>query len=242
MPDQKLIDAFWARKSALELLPADALLNEVLRHFGAGAVQASSLGAEDVVITHLMAQIDPKFHSFTLDTGRLNPETYELMGRLTQKYGLDLEVLFPDSAEVEAMVRAKGVNLFYESLENRKLCCEVRKLKPLNRVLAKHSAWICGLRREQSATRTGVEKIEIDAVHGGILKINPLADWTRSEVWDFIKANGIPYNRLHDQGFASIGCAPCTRATAPGEPERAGRWWWENPDTKECGLHPSRSN
>lgn len=238
MPDQKMIDAFLARKPALELMPTEALLDEVLRHFGAEAVQANSLGAEDVVITHLLSKTNPKFHSFTLDTGRLNPETYDLMGRLTQKYGLDLEVLFPDAAEVESMVRSKGVNLFYESLENRKLCCEIRKLKPLARVLARYSVWICGLRREQSATRTGVKKIEIDTAHGGLLKINPLADWTREQVWNFINANKIPYNRLHDQSFTSIGCAPCTRAINPDEPERAGRWWWESSDTKECGLHP----
>lgn len=238
MMDQKLIDAFWARKAELESLSAEALLGEVLRHFGVGAVQANSLGAEDVVITHILSKIDPKFSSFTLDTGRLNPETYELMDRLMQKYGLDLEVLFPEAAEVEAMVRAKGINLFYESLENRKLCCEIRKLKSLARVLLRHSTWICGLRREQSATRVAVEKIEIDVAHGGLLKINPLADWTRDQVWDFIKVNGIPYNRLHDQGFVSIGCASCTRAIRSGEPERAGRWWWEDPDTKECGLHP----
>lgn len=232
-----LIQKVLKQKSELEKLPAPDFLRVILKTLGAQAVQANSLGAEDVVILHMLHGINPRFKSFTLDTGRLNPETYDLLARLTEKYGLDCEILFPDATEVEAMVKAKGINLFYESLENRKQCCEIRKVRPLSRVLAKYSAWICGLRREQTTTRTQIEKIEIDTAHGGMLKINPLADWTRDEIWDYIHQHAIPYNRLHDAGYPSIGCAPCTRAINPSEPERAGRWWWENPDSKECGLH-----
>lgn len=240
MPDASLIARIVDDKAKLESLPALELLRAVLGIMGDQAVQANSLGSEDVVILHMLHGIDPGFKSFTLDTGRLNPETYDLLGRLQQKYGLDCEILFPDAGEVEAMAKGKGINLFYESVENRKLCCEIRKVRPLNRVLSKYSAWICGLRREQSVTRGRVEKIEIDAAHGGMLKINPLADWTRDQVWDYVREHAIPYNLLHDLGYPSIGCAPCTRAVKPGEPERAGRWWWENPDSKECGLHVKR--
>lgn len=221
----------WQAKSAEEILAA------LMRDGAAQIVQANSLGPEDVVITHMLASIQPSFYSFTLDTGRLNPETYDLLGRLKEKYSLKLEVVFPNNDAVEKMVNEKGINLFYESIENRKLCCQVRKLEPLGRVLSRYQGWICGLRTEQSPTRTQIKKIERDAAHGGILKINPLADWTRDQVWDYIRANNIPYNRLHDKGYPSIGCAPCTRVVKAGEPERAGRWWWENPDTKECGLH-----
>jgi phosphoadenosine phosphosulfate reductase len=150
-----------------------------------------------------------------------------------------VEVAFPDAARVEAMVREKGVNLFYRSLENRKECCEVRKVEPLRRKLAELSGWITGLRRSQAATRGRLEKVEIDFAHGKIVKLNPLADWTTAQVFDYLKANGVPTNKLHALGYPSIGCAPCTRAVKPGEDERAGRWWWESADAKECGLHPS---
>lgn len=240
MPDAALITRIIDDKARLESMPALELLRAVMGILGAEAVQANSLGAEDVVILHMLHGIDLGFKSFTLDTGRLNPETYDLLGRLQQKYALDCEILFPDAGEVEAMVKDKGINLFYESVENRKLCCGIRKVGPLNRVLSKYSAWICGLRRGQSVTRGEVGKIEIDHAHGGMLKINPLADWTGDQVWEYVREHAIPYNRLHDLGYPSIGCAPCTRAVKPGEPERAGRWWWENPDSKECGLHVKR--
>lgn len=237
MVDKNLIDTALSRRDVWESLPAVEFLTAVVATFGRQVVQANSLGAEDVVITHMLHGIDSGFKGFTLDTGRLNPETYELLGRLQEKYALDCEILFPQTEAVEAMVAQQGINLFYESVVNRKRCCEVRKVMPLGRVLAKYSAWICGLRREQSVTRTAVTKVEIDAAHGGMLKINPLADWTREAVWDYIREHAIPYNRLHDQGYPSIGCAPCTRAVREGEDERAGRWWWENPESKECGLH-----
>lgn len=220
-----------------ESLSPHDILGDVMAKLGQAVVQANSLGAEDMVILHMMHDIDPGFKSFTLDTGRLNPETYEVLGRLQEKYRLDIEILFPEREAVEKMVQEKGINLFYDNIENRKRCCHVRKVEPLNRVLKKYSAWVCGLRREQSPTRSAVSVIEKDDAHGGILKINPLAYWTRDDVWNYIKKNSIPYNKLFDQGYASIGCAPCTRAIKTGEDERAGRWWWEDSSSKECGLH-----
>lgn len=198
---------------------------------------ASSFGAEDVVVIDMMMKINPKARVFTLDTGRLNPETYDVMDRVREKYNLSLEVMFPNTDATEKMVRAKGMNLFYDSIENRKECCGVRKVEPLNRALKTLDAWITGLRRQQSVTRTTMRAIEIDEAHHNMVKVNPLINWTSEQVWAYIKKNGVPYNKLHDLGYPSIGCAPCTRAIKPGEDERAGRWWWENPETKECGLH-----
>ena len=176
---------------------------------------------------------------FLLDTGRLNPETYQLVDRVRARYGCVVEVMFPATATVEAMVRDKGMNLFYESRESRTQCCGARKVEPLGRMLAGLDAWMTGLRRDQSPTRSAIAKVGRDAEHGGIVKVNPLADWTSEAVWEYIRANDVPYNPLHDRGYPSIGCAPCTRATRPGESIRAGRWWWEDSDTRECGLHPA---
>ena len=218
------------------------VLRWALSTFGRSIALAWS-GAEDVAVLDMMWRIDPQTtRVFTLDTGRLNPETYELIDEVRRKYAVDLEIVFPQTTAVEAMVREKGVNLFYHSLENRKLCCQVRKVEPLNRVLGTLDGWITGLRRSQSVTRGRLEKIELDPGHGGIVKLNPLADWSTAQVFDYIAANGVPKNRLHDQGYPSIGCAPCTRAVKPGEDERAGRWWWEDPASKECGLHPNPFN
>ena len=194
-------------------------------------------GAEDVAVVDMLVKINPKARIFTLDTGRLNPETYDLIDRVREKYGIDIEVMFPDAAEIEEMVRRDGVNLFYESVENRKLCCNLRKVQPLKRMLSTLEAWITGLRRDQAVTRTVLKKIEIDETFGGIIKLNPLADWSHKDVWDYIHKNNIPYNELHDKGYPSIGCAPCTRSVNPGEDIRAGRWWWESPEGRECGLH-----
>jgi phosphoadenosine phosphosulfate reductase len=177
------------------------------------------------------------FRIFTLDTGRLNQETYDCMDAIRDRYGVRVEVFFPDAARVENMVHEHGLNLFYKSVEFRKLCCGIRKVEPLNRALRNLDAWMTGLRREQAVTRADVKKVEIDKEHGGIFKINPLVDWTHKQVWDYVRGNNLPYNKLHDVGYPSIGCAPCTRAITPGEDIRAGRWWWENPETKECGLH-----
>jgi len=212
------------------------LLAWALQEFGRNVALAWS-GAEDVAVLDMMWRIDKSCRVFSLDTGRLNPETYELIDKVCLKYGLKVELMFPNTAAVEKMVNEKGINLFYESLENRKLCCGARKVEPLNRMLGTLDGWITGLRRTQAATRGTLAKIEIDADHGGILKLNPLADWTTQQVFDYMKANGVPKNKLHDQGYPSIGCAPCTRAIKAGEDERAGRWWWENPEHKECGLH-----
>ena len=198
---------------------------------------ASSFSLEDGVITDMLSKINPKFRVFTLDTGRLNQETYSLIDRIRARYDVPIEVYYPDTASVEKMVREHGMNLFYESVDSRRRCCNVRKVEPLMRALSSLDAWITGLRREQSITRTAVKKIEIDEAHNNIVKINPLADWTEEMVWDYTKKNGIPHNLLYDKGYTSIGCEPCTRPIKPGEDIRAGRWWWESADKKECGLH-----
>lgn len=201
--------------------------------------KASSFGAEDTVIIDMMARINPEYRFFTLDTGRLPAETYDIMDRVRKRYGVRLEVLFPDAGEVEEMVRERGVNLFYDSVENRKMCCAVRKVHPINRILGTLDGWITGLRREHAESRKGAEIFEIDGQHGGILKINPIAYWTWEQVWKYIKENDLPYNKLLDMGYPSIGCAPCTRAVKAGQDARAGRWWWEENTHKECGLHVS---
>ena len=199
--------------------------------------KASSFGAEDAAITDMMIKVNPKFRFFTLDTGRLPQETYDVMDELRKKYNINFEVLFPDTKEVEEMVRTKGMNLFYENIENRKLCCEIRKVHPTNRILKTLDGWITGLRSDQNKNRKDAKMFEIDEQHDGILKINPIIDWSWDQVWDYIKENEIPYNKLLDNGFPSIGCEPCTRAIKPGEDLRAGRWWWEQDENKECGLH-----
>lgn len=216
---------------------AQEVLEWALKTYGDRVALASSFGAEDVVLIDMLARIDPGSRVFTLDTGRLPQETHEVTEKIRDKYGLKIETYYPDTKAVEDMVTKYGPNLFYKSVDLRKLCCEVRKVEPLNRVLKDLSAWITGLRREQSVTRTAVDKVEIDASHNSIVKINPLADWTEEQVWTYIRENDVPYNALHDQNYPSIGCAPCTRAIKPGEDVRAGRWWWEAPEYKECGLH-----
>ena len=199
---------------------------------------ASSFGAEDVVLIDMLYRINLKARVFTLDTLRLPKETHDLMARIREKYGTDFEVFYPDPTAVEEMVSKHGLDLFYESVANRKTCCGVRKVKPLGRALAELEAWITGLRRDQAVTRAVVPKVELDVAHGSIVKINPLADWTSEQVWDYIRDNDIPYNALHDKNYPSIGCEPCTRAVSPGDDPRAGRWWWErNGGEKECGLH-----
>jgi len=198
---------------------------------------ASSFGAEDVVVIDMIMKINPKVRIFTLDTGRLNQETYDLMDQVRNKYNKNIEVLFPDQNEVEQMVRVNGMNLFYQSTGNRKLCCGIRKVHPLNKMLSNLDGWITGLRSDQTDIRSTAQKIEIDEQHNNIIKINPIIEWTWEQTWDYIKNNNVPYNKLHDMGFPSIGCEPCTRAIKPGEPLRAGRWWWESNGEKECGLH-----
>jgi phosphoadenosine phosphosulfate reductase len=208
-----------------------------LNEFKGKIAFASSLGAEDQVLTHLIAKIDPSTRIFTLDTGRLFPESYDLIARTNSRYKINMEVYFPEAQKVEQMVREKGINLFYESVENRKLCCHIRKIEPLRRALTGLDMWITGLRKEQSTSRNTMTLVEKDENNNGILKLNPLIDWTEEMVWNFIRENNVPYNKLHDKGFPSIGCQPCTRAIEPGENVRAGRWWWEMDGKKECGLH-----
>jgi phosphoadenosine phosphosulfate reductase len=198
---------------------------------------ASSFGAEDVVVIDMLMKINPKARIFTLDTGRLNQETYDVMDEIRKKYNINIEVMFPDQNETEQMVRVNGMNLFYDSIGNRKLCCGIRKVHPLNRMLATLDGWITGLRADQTEVRLKSNRIEIDEQHNGIIKVNPIIEWTWEQTWDYIKKNNIPYNKLHDKGFPSIGCEPCTRAIKSGEPLRAGRWWWESDSQKECGLH-----
>ncbi len=197
---------------------------------------SNSLGLEDMVLTDMLMKLDQEFPVFTLDTGRLFQETYDLMEEARLKWKLSMKVLFPDRAAVEALVREKGPNSFYYSLENRKECCRIRKIDPLKRELSTLDAWICGLRKEQSVTRTAVRKVEWDEAFG-LIKLNPLADWSEQQCRDYAKDNHVPVHSLHKKGFPSIGCAPCTRAVKPGEDIRAGRWWWENPESRECGLH-----
>lgn len=221
----------------LETKSAQDVLRWALETYGQKVALASSFGAEDVVLIDMLARIDPKARIFSLDTGRLPEETYEVMEQVREKYGVPIEIYFPETRAVEEMVNQYGLNPFYKSVELRKLCCNVRKVEPLNRALASLSAWITGLRKEQAVTRGGVKKVEVDESHDSIIKINPLADWTEEQVWVYIKENEVPYNALHNQNYPSIGCAPCTRAVKPGEDVRAGRWWWETPEQKECGLH-----
>ena len=197
---------------------------------------SSSMGAEDQVLTEMVISVSPDTKIFTLDTGRLFPETYDLIDRTSKKYKTKIEVYFPSAKKVQQMVNEKGINLFFESVENRKLCCNIRKIEPLKRAFEGLDAWICGLRAEQSVTRQNIGVVEWDE-NNQLVKINPLAFWSENMVWDYIKQKRIPYNPLHDKGFPSIGCYPCTRAIELGEDVRAGRWWWENPETKECGLH-----
>lgn len=216
------------------------VLSWAFKNFSPEISIASSFGAEDVVLIDMAVKIDPKARIFTLDTGRLNEETYEVMDRIRSKYKISIESYFPDLNAVEKLEREKGFHSFRESVESRVECCGIRKVEPLNRALKSLKAWVTGLRRDQSVTRAEVLKIEKDNAHGGIFKINPLVDWTNEDVWAYIKKNQVPYNKLHDLGYPSIGCAPCTRAVKPGEDIRAGRWWWENPEHKECGLHPPK--
>jgi phosphoadenosine phosphosulfate reductase len=212
------------------------LLAFFLKEFKGKIALSSSLGAEDQVLTDMICNIDKSTRIFTLDTGRLFPETYELIDKTNKKYAISIEIFFPDYHHVEEMVRKKGINLFYESIENRKECCRIRKIEPLKRAFSDVKVWISGLRRDQSVTRFYSQMIEWDDTYK-LIKINPLIHWSEQQVWEYIHKNNIPFNSLHDSGFPSIGCQPCTRAIKPGEDLRAGRWWWEKPEDKECGLH-----
>ena len=198
---------------------------------------ATSFQVQGVVLIDMLMKISNEARIFTLDTGRLNQETYDVMDEIRNRYNTKIELLFPDTNEVEQMVKEKGVNLFYKGLENRLLCCQIRKTNPLNKFLTTVDGWITSIRRDQTESRADAEKFEIDNLHRCILKVNPIVDWSDEMVWEYVKENKVPYNKLHDMGYPSIGCAPCTRAIKPGEDPRAGRWWWESDSDKECGIH-----
>jgi len=215
---------------------AQELLQSFMSQYGARLALSSSLSIEDQTLTDMMLRIDPQANIFTLDTGRLFPETYELIDRTNEHYKVKLKVYCPQTEALQQFVATEGINPFYESIEKRHACCEVRKLEPLRRAFRDLDVWVCGLRSAQSVTRSDMRLIEWDERHG-LLKINPLIHWTEQQVWDYIRENRVPYNRLHDKGFPSIGCEPCTRAVRRIDDVRAGRWWWESPDHRECGLH-----
>lgn len=220
----------------LENKTPQEILKFCLERFKGAIALSSSLGLEDQVLTDMVAKISPQTTIFTLDTGRLFPETYDLIDRTCSKYKVKIKVYFPNREDVEEMVNQKGINLFYHSVENRKECCRIRKLVPLKRAFQGLDAWICGLRRDQSVTRKDMQTVEWDEANG-LIKINPLINWSEQDAWDYVNEHSVPVNPLHKKGYPSIGCLPCTRAIEPGEDIRAGRWWWENPETKECGLH-----
>ncbi|MDQ2150233.1 phosphoadenylyl-sulfate reductase [Alcaligenaceae bacterium C4P045] len=212
-----------------------ARLRDIARRYP-DAAMASSLAAEDMVLTHAIAESETGLHIFTLDTGRLHPETLGMIDVVRDRYGIEIEVFRPNAAEVDAHVQAHGAFAFYESVDLRKACCHIRKVEPLQRALEARAAWLTGQRREQAATRVALPEEGHDDTFG-LYKFNPLAEWSHDEIWHAIEAFGVPYNPLHDQGYPSIGCDPCTRPVRPGEDVRAGRWWWEQADSKECGLH-----
>jgi phosphoadenosine phosphosulfate reductase len=214
----------------------EEVLQYFLTEYKSKIALSSSLSIEDQLLTDLIVKIDASTRIFTLDTGRLFPETYSLIDKTNMKYNIQLEVLFPKHEDVQKMVKEEGINLFYAGIDSRKRCCNVRKMEPLRRAFQGLDVWICGLRREQSVTRKDMQVVEWDEANQ-LIKLNPLINFTEAQVWDYIKAHKVPYNKLHDQGFPSIGCQPCTRAVQPGEDIRAGRWWWEDPEHKECGLH-----
>lgn len=223
--------------SEFDTLLADtkATLERIANDFSP-AVFASSLAAEDMVLTDLILRAKLPIGIFTLETGRLHAETLGMLDRIRETYGVEIALFRPEPVAVDTYVAQHGLNGFYDSVELRKECCRIRKIEPLGRALAGNNAWVTGQRRAQSSTRTALDVQESDAAHR-MTKFNPLADWSEQYVWHFIRSNNVPYNPLHDKGYPSIGCEPCTRAIQPDEDVRAGRWWWENPDTKECGLH-----
>jgi phosphoadenosine phosphosulfate reductase len=214
----------------------EEVIGYFLKEFKNIIALSSSMGVEDQVLTDMVCKIDKFARIFTLDTGRLFPETYDLIAQTNEKYDITIEVLFPDYRKVEEMVKQKGINLFYKSIENRKECCNIRKIEPLKRALGGLKVWVCGLRKDQSLTRFYSKMVEWDEANG-LIKLNPLINWNEQQVFDYIKKHDVPFNSLHDKGFPSIGCQPCTRAIQKGEEVRAGRWWWEQAEQKECGLH-----
>ncbi len=223
----------------IEGFSAEQVLEKFINEYSGKIALASSLSIEDQTLTDMIRRLDPrgeKCRIFTLDTGRLFPEAYSLIEKTNMQYRVPMEVMFPNSDKVQQMVGEKGVNLFYHSIENRRECCGVRKIEPLRRAFEGLEVWICGLRSAQSITRADMRIVEFDKGNN-LLKLNPLMDWSEQQTWDYIDQNTVPFNPLQRKGFLSIGCQPCTRAVEPGQDIRAGRWWWEDPEQKECGLH-----
>ncbi len=220
----------------MEKMTPEEMIAYFTKEFKGEIALSNSLSLEDQVLTDMICKIAPDTRIFTLDTGRVFPEAYDVIDKTKKKYGKSIEVFFPNHESVEKMVAEHSVNLFYDSVENRKLCCKVRKIEPLRRAFKGLKVWICGLRQEQSITRFGLHPVEWDEGNG-LIKLSPLYDWSADKVREYIDTHEVPYNSLSDQGFPSIGCQPCTRAIKEGEDERAGRWWWESPESKECGLH-----
>jgi phosphoadenosine phosphosulfate reductase len=226
------------RQDRAETWSTEEILTWAVGKFDSRLTISASFGApEGMILIDMLHRIDPATRVFVLDTGRLHSATYDLIDRVRDRYGKNVEVVFPKHEEVEAMVGEKGVNLFYESLENRKLCCQIRKVQPMRRHLAGFDAYLTGLRRDQNLNRVDTRKVVIDPANGGLVKINPLADWTHEQVMEYVGQHTVPINRLHGEGYPSVGCAPCSRAVGLGDDPRAGRWWWEKDDVKECGLH-----
>lgn len=221
-----------------ESLGPQEILTWAIKNFQKDVALSCSFGApEGLVLLDMMQRIDPGSRVFVLDTGRMHQAAYDLIDRVRERYDVEVEVVFPRAQDVEQMVCARGVNLFYESVENRKLCCRVRKVEPMKRYLLGLDAWVTGLRRDQNVTRVNTAKLEIDRGHGGMVKVNPIADWSHEQVMAYVDAHSVPTNRLHTEGYPTVGCAPCSRAIGPDDDIRAGRWWWENPETRECGIH-----
>jgi thioredoxin-dependent adenylylsulfate APS reductase len=237
--DYELLDDVEAGELAVEYddQPPEAVLAWALERYRSRVALCTSFQAEGMVLLDMAWRIDPQVRVFTIDTGRLHQETHDLMDAVRERYRIAIEVHVPEAGEVVNLTREHGVNLFYQSVPLRLLCCQVRKVRPLQRVLDGLDGWITGLRRETWASRSNIRKIEVDHDHGGIAKINPLADWTHEEVLEYVRAHDVPSHALYARGYTSIGCAPCTRKTGPGEDPRAGRWWWETNAPKECGMH-----
>jgi phosphoadenosine phosphosulfate reductase len=228
----------YIRSGVAEPLSPHEILTWGLENFDDKIALSCSFGApEGLALLDMMHRIDPASRVFVLDTGRLPQATYDLIDRVRDRYDKAVEVVFPDAERVQSMVRDNGLNLFYESAEKRELCCRVRKVEPLNHFLSGLDAWVTGLRRDQSRRREKTPKIEIDRAHAGIAKLNPIADWSHEQVLDYVREHEVPINRLHAEGYPSVGCEPCSRPIGPGDDLRAGRWWWENSDLKECGIH-----
>ncbi|WP_372807773.1 phosphoadenylyl-sulfate reductase [Pontiella sp.] len=224
--------------------PKDSLevLSRAIDHFGGDICMATSLQLGGLVLLDMLHRVGKPVRVFSIDTGRLPEETYECSESIRRKYGIQVEWVFPRFETVEKLETEKGLFSFKESIENRRECCGIRKVEPLGRALAGYRAWITGRRLDQSQTRGGLEFIETDPVHDGLVKVNPLIHWSKPDLWYYVEENGVPHNRLYDEGYLSIGCAPCTRPCKGNEDERAGRWWWESPEHKECGLHLNFKN